>query len=432
MLWAVITFTCVVGLPAAIAVAVLRHGLYDVDLVINRSLVWAVLSGLVVAGFAGIVTVMGAVVQDASSTYASLVATVVVALLALPLRDRVQAAVNRLMYGAPQDPYSVLAGLAQRLAATPEPDGVLPAAVDEVAVALQRSYAAIELASDDGPVLAAEHGTRPARVEAHDLAHQGEHVGQLLLAARRDESRGDARLVADVVRHLAAAALAVRRTDDLRHSRERIVAAREEERRRLRRDLHDGLGPALAGIDMQLGGARTLLGTRPAAARAALAEVARDASATVADVRRLVNGLRPPALDDLGLAFAIREQAERLSRPVDGPPLDVEVTVEGDLRGLPAAVEVAAFRIAQEALVNVARHADATRCSVRLARNGALELVVEDDGGGVAIAARAGVGIVSMRERAAELGGTLHVAPRPARGTIVRALLPVNDRPEVS
>jgi signal transduction histidine kinase len=257
-------------------------------------------------------------------------------------------------------------------------------------------------------------------------------VGRLVLGARRDESRSDARLVADVARHLAAAALAVRRADDLRHSRERIVAAREEERRRLRRDLHDGLGPALAGIDMQLAGARALLASRPDAARAALGDVARDASATVADVRRLVNGLRPPALDDLGLAFAIREQAERLSRPTDGHPLDVEVTVEGDLRGLPAAVEVAAFRIAQEALVNVARHADATRCSVRLSRNGALELVVEDDGGGLATAARAGVGLVSMRERAAELGGTLQVAPRPARGTVVRALLPVNDRPEES
>ncbi len=412
--------------------AVLRHGLYEVDLVINRSLVWLLLSGLVVAAFAGLVTLLGGLVADASSTYVSLFATVVVALLALPLRDRVQAAVNRLMYGAPQDPYSVLAGLAQRLAATPAPDGVLPAAVDEVAVALERPYAAIELAGEDGPVLAAEHGARPARVDAYELTHQGEHVGRLLLAARRDDGRGDARLVADVVRHLAAAALAVRRADDLRHSRERIVAAREEERRRLRRDLHDGLGPALAGIDMQLGAARTLLAARPAAAREALAGVARDASATVADVRRLVNGLRPPALDDLGLAFAIREQAERLSRPVDGPPLDVEVTVEGDLRDLPAAVEVAAFRIAQEALVNVARHADATRCSVRLSRNGALELVVEDDGGGVATAARAGVGLVSMRERAAELGGTLQVAPRPARGTVVRALLPVNDRSEES
>jgi len=209
-------------------------------------------------------------------------------------------------------------------------------------------------------------------------------------------------------------------TAELQRSRERLVTAREEERRRLRRDLHDGLGPLLAGISLKLGAAGNLLRGDPDPAEALLSQLADEAHAAVGDVRRVVDDLRPPALDQLGLVPAIRQQAARF----DGS-LAVTVEASGDLVDLPAAVEVAAFRIATEALTNVARHASATNCRVAIARDGGLEVEVRDDGRGLPAQIVPGVGLSSIRERTAELGGACTIARDPSGGTIVRARLPV-------
>ena len=212
-------------------------------------------------------------------------------------------------------------------------------------------------------------------------------------------------------------------TEDLQRSRERLVTAREEERRRLRRDLHDGLGPQLAGITFRLHIARQVLRHDPDAADAALGDLMTRTQETVDDIRRLVDGLRPPALDDLGLVAALREAATNAARAA----LDVDVEAPERLPPLPAAVEVAVYRIAQEALTNVVRHAEARRCAVRLWLDGALCLEVQDDGRGLPAGHRRGVGLVSMRERAAELGGACTVEPRPGGGTRVQATLPLGE-----
>jgi signal transduction histidine kinase len=209
---------------------------------------------------------------------------------------------------------------------------------------------------------------------------------------------------------------------ELQRARERLVAAREEERRRLRRDLHDGLGPALAGAALKVEAAENLLESDPAAAATLLGDARTEIQAAVADVRRLVYALRPPALDELGLVGALREQAERIGV---GERVHVEVDAPDRVDGLPAAVEVAAYRIALEAMTNVERHADARSCVVRISTNGDLELEIADDGHGLASDFRAGVGIASMRERAAELGGTCAVEQVDGRGTRVRARLPL-------
>jgi signal transduction histidine kinase len=219
---------------------------------------------------------------------------------------------------------------------------------------------------------------------------------------------------------VASAAHAVSLAGDLARSRERLVAATEEERRRLRRDLHDGLGPALAGVVLGLQRARARLVTEPAAAQAQLDELTRQVQEAVADVRRLVYGLRPPAVDELGLVGAIREQAQAMGS------VEVHGAVDGDL---PAAVEVAAYRIALEAMTNALRHGGGSWCRVGLELNGALHVVVEDDGAGLPEQFRAGVGIASMRERAAELGGSWTIARRDPAGTTVRAVLPVTGAP---
>lgn len=259
------------------------------------------------------------------------------------------------------------------------------------------------------------------------LIHRGEKVGELLLAPRLGErgfSAADRRLLEDLARQAGAAAHAVRLTQDLKRSRERLVATREEERRRLRRDLHDGLGPMLGGLALKLDVAEDLVEGNPARARELLRSLKDQSQEAVTDVRRLVHALRPPALDELGLVGAIREQAARYEHGglricVEAPELAEE---------LPAAVEVAAYRIAQEAITNVARHAAASRCEVRLdldEESHTLTLEVTDDGRGLPEGRRSGVGLYSMRERAAELGGVCVVEAALEAGTRVRAELPL-------
>jgi len=232
----------------------------------------------------------------------------------------------------------------------------------------------------------------------------------------------------------------VGRTEDLQRGRERLVAAREEERRRLRRDLHDGLGPVLGGLTLKLDTVRRLLRTDPARAEEIVLGAKADVAGAMADVRRLVHDLRPPALDEFGLAGALEQQAQRFRREhgadgADGLRVDIDVDLEtadlerADLRDLdgrlPAAVEVAAYRIVSEALTNVTRHAHATWCAVRVQRlDGDLVVEIADDGRGVDADSPMGVGLLSMEERAGELGGSCAVLPRPGGGTLVRAVLP--------
>jgi signal transduction histidine kinase len=214
----------------------------------------------------------------------------------------------------------------------------------------------------------------------------------------------------------------VRLTADLQKSRERIVTTREEERRRLRRDLHDGLGPSLASITLQLEALRNLMRKNPDAANHLINDLQTQMQTAITDVRRLVYELRPPALDDLGLVSALRQHAARTSQ-VEG--LNISVEVSEPLPPLPAAIEVVAYRIALEAMTNVVRHARATSCVVRLWLTDALHLEITDDGIGIAPDRHAGIGLNSMRERAEELGGTCRIGLNAPGGTRVVARLPL-------
>ncbi len=274
------------------------------------------------------------------------------------------------------------------------------------------------------------------------LLYQGEQVGELLLAPRAPGevfSSADHRLLEDLARQTGMAVHAVdltrdlqRLTQNLQRSRTALVTAREEERRRLRRDLHDGLGSALASLNWRAGALRQALTHDPTATHALVVEQQEIIRSTIADIRRLVYDLRPPSLDELGLVGALRERAAHVTIPTStaddreyGELLQVNVEVAGELPSLPAANEVAAYRIVQEALTNVVRHAHATICQVRLSVvEGTLYVEVTDDGVGMAAGQQAGVGLHSMRERAAELGGKCHIQPGPRGGTQVCASLP--------
>jgi signal transduction histidine kinase len=215
---------------------------------------------------------------------------------------------------------------------------------------------------------------------------------------------------------------------ELQRSRENLVSAREEERRRLRRDLHDGVGPQLAALMLELETASDLVSDNHEAS-ALTEKLSKRAREIVSDVRRSVHALRPPALDELGLVEALREEASKYS------PAGMLVSIENpeELSHLPAAVEVACYRIVQEALANVVRHARASHCSIRIRLDenaAALSVEVEDDGRGIRDEDRAGVGMSSMRERTEELGGWCTVESVVGGGTLVRALLPFQTKGE--
>jgi signal transduction histidine kinase len=262
------------------------------------------------------------------------------------------------------------------------------------------------------------------------LVHQGEVVGELRATPRRGErlSPRDLLLLGDLGAQLAVALHALRLTDELRRSRERLVLAREEERRRIRRDLHDSLGPTLTGVAMQADAARNLLRSDPDATAELLSQLRAELTSAIAEIRKLVYGLRPPALDELGLVEALRQQAERFTDGRREGSMAVDVEASAELRDLPAAVEVAAFRIAAEAINNVARHAGAAHCSVKLKAGESLEVEVLDDGVGWQDGAPSGVGLASMRERAEELGGRLVVGAAPGGGSRVLASLPLRGK----
>ena len=404
------------GLMIGIAawIGIRRYGLLDIRAVVSRALAYAALTALVVASYVGAAAVLTRLLHGRLPELAALaVASAVV----LPLRDRIQQAVNRLLYGLRDEPATALVRLGLRLDAAGAPDEVLPAAARTVAEALRLSYVAI-LAG--GEVLASAGTASGTGAVPVALPFGGETVGTLVFEAREGGSAPPvARDLLDALAsHVAAAVRAVALNRALAASRESLVLAREEERRLMRRELHDGVGPTLAAVGLGLDAAdRAVAAGQADQARHTLAELRAETRALLDTIRRIAYDLRPPILDELGLDAALREQAARFgAASATSPP---------ELPALPAAVEVATYRIAVEAMANAARHAPGARVSMTLRVNGQVELDVADDGDGIGTGFTAGVGITSMRERAAELGGLLMIERQQPRGTRVRAVLPL-------
>lgn len=420
----VIIYAAMTLIPLSIGIAMTRYHLFDVDVLINRTLVYGALTLSVIVLYVLIVGGFSVAFQVSGNPIVSLVATGVVAVVVQPLRQRLQRAVNRLIYGQRDEPYAVLSELGQRLEATLAPEAVLPTIVETVTKALRLPYAAVALNQDDGFISAASYGTLVGEPLMMPLVYQTEMVGKLMLGPRvpgEGWTRGDLQLLDDLTHQAGIAAHAVQLHTELRHARERLVLAREEARRRLRRDLHDGLGPQLASQVLTLTAAIKLLRQDPDAAEGLLTEAMTNAQAAIADIRRVVYELRPAALDDLGLIGALQEQAAHYH----ASGVQIVIAAPESLPPLPAAVEVACFRIAQEALTNVIRHAHARHCTIALAVDDRLRLEIRDDGTGIPADRKPGVGLSSMRERAEEVGGTCMISPMLENGTRVFVRLPL-------
>ncbi len=417
----VLLLLVVVVVPVAIVTAVLRHHLLDIRLVVSLSVSWAALSAVVGLLYVALVGVLGSVLARSTS---AVIATAVVALAAHPVRVRLQSQVDHLFYGDRSDPSRLFDRVGSRLHAA---DG-LTALASAIAESLRLPFVAIRT---DGRELAAV-GDASATIHTVPLVRDGARLGELLVGVRRGDrgvTRKDRDLLALIAAPVALAVHATALAEDLRIARARLVSAREEERRRMRRDLHDGLGPLLTGIGFKADAARNYVRAQPEEAVELLSQLRLETGDALEDVRRLVYDLRPPVLDDFGLVEAIRRQADRLDRGHDGAPLEVRIDAPTTMRDLPAAVEVAVYRIATEALVNVVRHSTGRTATISIRVDEAcLHLTVHDDGDTVGDPWAKGVGLTGMGERAAELGGTLTAGPA-AGGSEVTAVLPLDVDP---
>ena len=412
-------------LPAGIAVAVLKYRLYEIDLVVNRALVYGVMTIVVVASY----------VADRRTDRRD----TLIPRRPFPLARRDRCC-GRLLPACARTRAAVRQPADVRRARRPlHRDREARSNARDVAAARHRTPD--HRRDDRSDTRAAVRrtrarrrrltGSRDRRRIRHFRAPTSSR-SRLFTRESRSASSGsqhapgerlrerDHRLIADLAPQVAAAVHAVGLSQELQLARQRIVQLREEERRRIRRDLHDGLGPALAGLTFTLEAVRNLTGSDLQRADELLVSATEQVQTMIGDVRQLIYGLRPPALDQLGLAASLRGLATQES----SPGTSVTIDAPNSMPPLPAAVEVAAYWIAQEALTNVKRHAHAQHCSVRVAvEPTTLRLEIADNGAGLSIGS-SGIGLHTMKERAAEVGGTCEIGDRTGGGTLVLASLP--------
>jgi len=412
-------------LPLTLAVAITRDRLFDIDIVVNRTLVYGSLTISTMILYTFTVGYLGSLVQIRQRTIIAFLTTGLVAVIFQPMRERLQLLVNRMMYGKRDDPYSVLTRLGQKLEATGSVETALPTIVETIAQALKLPYVAIEFWEENGSRVTAAYGhPQPGTPVKYPLVYQNESFGDLVLAQRSENESftpNEGRLLADLAREVEVAAHNVRLTADLQRSRQELVTGREEERRRIRRDLHDEIGPLLASQSLTLDAIEKLITLDPSTAASLVRDLKGQTQGAVQEIRRIIYDLRPPALDDLGLVEALRDRFTLLGQG----RLKIILDATQELPSLSAAIERAVYRIAVEAVTNVVRHADARECHVHIYVEGDLFLDIHDDGSGLPLKYRMGVGLHAMQERAEELGGDFRILNIKGRGTQIHVRLPL-------
>ena len=421
----------VAGIVIAIAFAIFKYHLYDIDIIINRTLVYGALTVSVVLIYILIVGGLGTFFQAQDNLVIALLATGMVAVLFQPLREWLQRRVNKLIYGERDDPIEALSRLGKQMELALSSDQVLPMLVKTIAQTLKLPFVGIT-SKGQRDITFGQESDNPV---SFPFTFQGETTGVLLASPRSPSetfSSAETRLLQNLARQAGAAVRNAQLTADLQRSRQNIITAREEERHRLRRDLHDGIGPTMAGLTLKLDAAKDLVlsglesGQTKELEEAVqlLDELKVQTQETVQNIRHIVHALRPPSLDVLGLIPALQAHFGQVVSPRS---LAIQMnTSPPDFPRLSAAVEVAVYRIILEAVTNVIHHAGAGTCDVLLAiENGDLKIEIKDNGVGLPKGYNRGIGLDSMRERADELGGRLELSSS-SQGTRVYAQIPIS------
>ena len=433
-------------IPVAVGIAILKYRLYDIDVVISRTLVYGALAALITAVYVGIVVGIGDLIGSGGqpNLALSIVATAIVAVAFQPVRERLQKIANRLVYGKRATPYEVLSEFSERVAESYAANDVLPRMARVLAEGTGAAQAEVWLRS--GAVLRQAalwpEGSEPAEPSrmvgdalpqmvgadrAVEVRHQGELLGALTVSKRKGESLTpvEEKLLTDlagqaglVLKNVGLTAELLARLEDLRASRQRLVAAQDEERRRLERNLHDGSQQNLVALKVKLGLAEIFVEKDPARAKATLAELKVDTDEALETLRDLARGIYPPLLADQGLVAALESQARKATLPV-------EVDADGVGR-YPQEVEAAVYFCCLEALQNVQKYSAAQNAVVRLdGSESGLTFEVTDDGQGFdGASVKRGAGLTNMTDRIDALGGSLEIFSTPQGGTRVRGYLP--------
>lgn len=440
---------CLLPIPVTLGISVLRKRLWDIDPIVNRTLVYFLLSSLVIGLYTLTVWYLSVLFHSEHYRIYSFLAAGVVAVGFAPLKEKLQRMVNQLLYGKKEDPYTALLQLGSRLKETPNPAESLEMVVQTVKDSLRIPYAGIGLIQN-GTVVLAAGGRRendPGELSI-ELASGGSLLGMLYIGPRSPGepfTEADRKWIGTIARQAVIIVRSVKQAMDiqtllesLRESREALIFAREEERRAMRRNLHDDIAPRLAAMRLTASIAADWIRKDPAKAIEIVTKFKADISETVDEIRGIVHDLRPLALDELGLVGAVRQRAEQLRdiqavREITGDVrLDIRLEAPERLPQLPAAVEVGAYRIVSEAMANVVKHAGASECIIRMVPDGCdLAIEITDNGTGlpeygVPHGGKQGIGLTSIRERALELGGSCVIESiGNGQGTRIAARLPI-------
>jgi signal transduction histidine kinase len=423
------------AMPITIGVAILRERLYDVDLVISRGLAYATLAAFITAGYLVVVVGVGLLVGTGGrpNFVLSILATATVAVLFQPVRARVQALANRLVYGMPANPYEALARLVRSIG-TGTVDEALLTIAQSISAGAKAERTRVSLLLPAGNSHSVEwppHGSR-AFDHAFPIRHHGELIGQINVAGGGDAAFAEAlaHQAGLALRNLRLSAELADRLEqieaqasELAASRMRLVAAQESERRRLERDLHDGVQQELVALIAKLRLARNQLQRDPKLATETLADLQGGIQRALTDLREVAHGIHPAVLSSQGLVGAVETMAGRM-------PIGVRVHAGAHIRSCRYAAEIegAAYFVVAEGLANVMKHSGADQATVSIAaENSHLTLEVSDDGHGFASGEFVESGLLGLRDRVEALGGTLGIDSRPD-GTRLRASLPARDR----
>jgi signal transduction histidine kinase len=410
-------------IPIAIGFAILKYRLYDIDLVINKTVVYGAMAAFITAVYVAIVAGIGQAIGSRDNLALSILATAVVAVAFQPVRERVQRLANRLVYGKRATPYEVLSDFAGRMGGSYAVDDVLPRMAWAIAEGTGAERAEVLIGSGDDLHPAATWPEDAPEGEPDvvvPVAHRGEELGALSVRKPRGErlTPAEDKLVKDLASQAGLVLRNVRLLEDLRASRQRLVKAQDEERRRLERNIHDGAQQQLVALAVKVRLAETLATRDAAKATELMSQVKTELQGALNDLRDLARGIYPPLLADQGLAAALEAQARKSHLPV---------TVDPDGVGrYPQEVEAAVYFCTLEALQNVAKYAGASSAVVRLSMtDGELRFEVADDGVGFDPASTPrGAGLTNMSDRLEALGGSVEVRSTPGEGTSVLGRVP--------